>query len=677
MKSKITSEIFTVSNIHCVKCIKKIEKALLQLEGIYKVNTNLFLKQTKVYYDSMLIDSGKILSTLKSYGFACEVYGFKWIGLFITVLCVFIAQNFGKILYKNLLSDLFLASIPVFLVFTKLRKKKLLVGDNFVINGAIVSYLLGLLLFCSNYSNRSEITSYLEMSSVIILFVFFGKFLEECIKLKNAKIIKILQTNEFKENEKSFSLDNVNLNIGDIILIEKGVFIPADGFVYKGETFVNESNLTGEFSLMHKKTSSLIYAGTTNISHPFYLKITNLPKNTYMGRILNLLQDANFSYSYENRLFLYFTYSVNYFTILLFFFHLLVNIFYKNKFSLFYAIKSSLSVLVISCPCVFSIAIPITFLMFNYELLTKGIIIKDVNPLFKKIKYIMFDKTGTLTEGKLNVIDYKITKYDEEFVFNMIRLIEEKEDHPVAKALFYFTNENLKSKIQMKLKNKKYFSSLGIEGEIEFKEKIFKIKIGKESFVIKNIRDNNKTFISINEEFTGYFILGDKIRNESLECINKLKEMNFYCIMLTGDTEERSKNVNKLLNMHKMYANLTAEEKMRIILQYKTKGGVLMIGDGINDAPAIKASDLGVSISKINNTANIIFLKEDLSLIIYFLKMKKKLTKKIKISLFFSIFYNLISIPLASGLFYNITPKTSCLFMLLSSLSVILNSFIK
>lgn len=682
-KSRIVSDIFTIQNITCYQCSEKIKKALIDIEGIYKVRVNLFLKQSKICYDANLIDYNKIISILKSYGFKCEKYEYKWSGLFYINLCVFILQNFVNILYYNLLTNFILSFIPVLLVILKVNNKKLLSSDSFILNGAFASYILAMFSLW-DYNNAKETTSLLDTATTIILFVFLGKFLQETIQIKNTKILKLIQNNNFIKGKNTFTntSNKSEINIGDILLIEEGSYIPADGIVYKGSTYINEANLTGECNLIYKKQGSFIYAGTQNISKSFYLKVENLAKDSFISRIHKFIEENSFNFIYESKIFSNFTRNIKYFSFVIFNINIVIRLLKKESFILFNSFKAALSVVIIACPCAFSIAIPMAFLIFNYDSLRKNILIKDINPLLKNVNYIFFDKTGTLTEGKFTVSEYKIFYNDKSLILQLIRTIEKEEDHPIGRALFFFSNELVinDKQIPVALHKKHYFSSLGIEAILEVNKNIYHIKIGTDIFVTKTKKDSNKTYVSLNNILVGYFVLSDKLREESIECINKLRSMNYYCAVITGDKKENAQKTCEKLNLNHIFFNASSEEKMKIINEYKKKGNVLMIGDGINDSAALSVSDIGISFSRFNTLANIVFLKEDLNLLVDLLIMKKKLTRKVNLNILLSCVYNFISIPFATGLFYkwniHVSPNVSCYIMMISSLSVIINTLL-
>jgi Cu2+-exporting ATPase len=503
------------------------------------------------------------------------------------------------------------------------------------------------------------------------------------------ELVKIMPTfAHLLKNNEIIDIPISNLKKGDIVLVRPGEKIPSDGIVIEGESFVNEALLTGESKPIHKKIGDNVIGGAINKEGMLKIKIEKIGDETYISQVIKLVKQAQESKSRTQDL-------ANKAAALLFYIALITGIItYLVWFfigNIDFALERSVTVMVIACPHALGLAIPLVVALSTSITAKSGILIRDRKAfeMIRNIDIIVFDKTGTLTIGNFGVSDIVSFIPKDDFL-KLSASIEINSEHIIAKAIVEYVKE---TGIEIpQVEEFKAIPGKGVYGKVFGKEvyiggpnllKDFKIEI--EDKRIKNLQEQGKTivFTIIDGKLAGAFALSDKIRKESYEAIKKIKENGIKVYMLTGDAEEVAKWVAKELDIDYYFAQVLPNEKAEKIKSLKEKGyKVAMVGDGINDAPALVTADVGIAIGAGTDvaieSADIILVKNDPRDVVKIINFSQKTYSKMVQNLWWAAGYNIITIPLATGILYNfgivISPAIGALIMSLSTIIVALNS---
>ena len=478
------------------------------------------------------------------------------------------------------------------------------------------------------------------------------------------------------------------LNAGDLVLVRPGEKIPSDGVVAEGESFVNEALLTGESKPVHKEKEDEVIGGAINGESVLKVRIERTGEETYLAQVIKLVRQAQESKSRTQDL-------ANRAAALLFYAALGVGIVTFVVWSLVastdVALTRTVTVLVIACPHALGLAIPLVVALSTSITAKSGILIRDRKAfeMIKDVTAVVFDKTGTLTEGKFGVSDI-VAYIPEEKLLSLTASVELNSEHIIAKAIVSYTSEK-----GLKIPNAEDFRALpgkGAYGKVSRKEvhvgspsllEEMKIEINDER--IKALQEQGKTvvFTVVDGKLAGAFALADRIRKESREATAKLKELGLKVYMLTGDSEEVARWVAKELGIDEYFAQVLPDQKAEKIKALKAKGyKVAMVGDGINDAPALVTADVGIAIGAGTDvaieSADIILVKNDPRDVPKVRDLSQKTYSKMTQNLWWATGYNIIAIPLAAGVLYNfgvlLPPAVGALVMSLSTVIVALNS---
>jgi Cu2+-exporting ATPase len=478
------------------------------------------------------------------------------------------------------------------------------------------------------------------------------------------------------------------LNAGDLVLVRPGEKIPSDGVVAEGESFVNEALLTGESKPVHKEKEGKVIGGAINGEGVLKVRIEKTGEETYLAQVIKLVRTAQESKSRTQDL-------ANRAAALLFYAALGAGIITFAVWALVsstdVALTRTVTVLVIACPHALGLAIPLVVALSTSITAKSGILIRDRKAfeMIKDVDAVVFDKTGTLTEGKFGVSDV-VAYISEEKLLALTASVELNSEHIIAKAIVGYANEK-----GVKIPNAKDFKALpgkGAYGKVTRNEvhvgspgllEGMKIEVNDEK--IRTLQEQGKTvvFTVVDGKLAGAFALADKIRKESKEATAKLKELGLKVYMLTGDSEEVAKWVAKELGIDEYFAQVLPDQKAKKIKALKEKGyKVAMVGDGINDAPALVTADVGVAIGAGTDvaieSADIILVKNDPRDVSKVMDFSQKTYSKMAQNLWWAAGYNIISIPLAAGVLYNfgilLPPAVGALVMSLSTVIVAFNS---
>ena len=526
---------------------------------------------------------------------------------------------------------------------------------------------------------------YFDSSAMIITLILLGKYFETnaksntfgaIMKLMDLKADYAIVIEDNREVKKNIE----DVKIGDIVLVKPYEKIPVDGIIVYGSSSVNQAMITGESVPVEKGVGDSVIGATNNIEGVLKVEVKSTVENSVLSKILDLVQNAQTKKAPAQRLAdkisSYFVPGV----ILSSFVTLVVTYIITKDFTT--SLLNSCAVMVIACPCSLGLATPTAIMSGTGVAAQNGILIKSGEVLEKihKMDSIIFDKTGTLTTGKLKVVEIKNnTNLSEDEFLSVICSLEKNTDHPIAKSIVSYCNE--KNVKELDVSDLKVIAGMGIQatynGEEIFigKRKYIEEKIGQLEINIEN--ELLTIFISIGNKFAGYVVLEDEISHNAYEIINKLKEKNIDVFMITGDSEVVARKVANKLGINNVLYEVMPNEKSQKVVELQKQGKVVaMVGDGINDAPALASADIsfamGTGTDIAMETSDITLMNGNLSTLLNSINISEQTLKVIKQNLFWAFFYNVIAIPFAA--FGYLNPMLAGFTMSFSSVSVVLNS---
>ena len=538
---------------------------------------------------------------------------------------------------------------------------------------------------------------WLEMRSVMGA----SRALEELVKIMPSVA-------HLKKNGETVDVSVDQLKIGDRVLVKPGEKIPVDGTVVEGTSSVNESMLTGESKPVTKKPGNEVIGGSINGEAAFVVEVKKTGKDTYLNQVVELVRTAQESKSktqdLANRAAMYLTIialTAGALTFILWSF---------SGQELVFALERAVTVMVITCPHALGLAIPLVVAVSTSIAAKSGLLIRDRQAFEKarSLEAVIFDKTGTLTEGRFGVTDIVSLsdeaddtneKMDDKKILRLAASLEASSEHPIARGILESAREKGVEPVQVEK-----FSSIpgkGIEGIIEGKkflvvspgyleEKGISLNDGKiesekiESEKIEEIKEQGKTvvFLLEGERVLGALALADIIRKESREAISKLKGMGIKCLMLTGDNRYVAAWVSRELELDDYFAEVLPHEKAAKVMEVQKQYVTGMVGDGVNDAPALAQADVGIAIGAGTDvaieTADIVLVKNDPRDVLYIIELSRKTYSKMYQNLLWATGYNVFAIPLAAGVLYGygilLSPAIGAVLMSLSTVIVAINA---
>ena len=560
---------------------------------------------------------------------------------------------------------------------------------------------LALLDFQYDLAHQLSMNMYFESAGMILTLITLGKYLEDKTKKKTSsaitKLMKLtppIATRLINNREETISIDKVQLN--DILIVKAGSSIPVDGIITQGHGVIDESAITGESIPSEKTSGQKVIGGTINQSGYFQMKVTKIGKDTTLAQIINLVNDATSSKAPIAKL----ADTISgYFVPIIITLALITTITWLLLGqSLEFALSIGICVLVISCPCALGLATPTAIMVGSGKGAVNGILIKSAQALeqAKDISSIILDKTGTITQGKPTVTDiFTLNNTPFQHLLNIAFSLEKLSAHPLSFAISQTAKDyNISS---LSTTNFQEIIGKGLSGIINNKLCLAGNQALLESNNISNpqainlgkelsIQGKTPIYIVENNVILGIIALADTIKSSSFYAIKELQNLNINIFMLTGDNEITAKHIAQKLNISSknVIANALPQDKEQLVRTLQQKGHlVAMVGDGINDAPALARSNVGIAIGAGTDiaidSANIILMKNDLNDVVSTIKLSKAVVKNIKENLFWAFFYNIISIPIAMGIFYfswglKLSPTISALAMSFSSLFVVINA---
>ncbi|HPM40659.1 MAG TPA: heavy metal translocating P-type ATPase [Bacteroidales bacterium] len=707
---------FSVQGMVCAMCVKNVENAIKKLNGVKYVSVNLATQRAFVIANDN-ISFEDIKKAIEKAGYKAtmdaptedliekqfqEAKRNMNLSLYVTIplMLLMIMHMSGIHIPYFTVIELIASTIVIFVTGRKMLRNAWVAlihshtnMDTLLSIGAISAWLTNILAIAG-----LDVLSFGTVAAMIITLNLIGRYIESRMKSNAAKEIRLLislkaTTANVLTNEAIVETPIDAVKLGEIIIIRQGEKIPLDGKIIEGKASINESMATGEPLPVYKTVNDNVISGTIVENGIINVKVEKVGEETFINQMIKLVEEAQSSkvpiQALADKITRYFVPIVLILAILSFvfwffnyelylpFLHKAANIFpwiITDAGALSTAIFSFVATLVIACPCALGLATPMALVTSSGVAAKKGLIIKngEAIQMAKDINVILFDKTGTITTGQLTVVDHNL----DDDVLNVIANIEENSIHPLAKAIVNYVIDKAKFK-KITITDIEEISGQGIKGK--FNNDIFKIgkPIYTENYL--NFLENGETVLEVtrNDEIIGYIRISDVLKADAANTMTKIKELGLITAMVTGDNDITARAIANKISIDEVWAGVSPEKKVDIIRKYQIEGKkVMMVGDGINDAAALKAAEIGVAIGTGSDltieSADIIISKGDISKILDAINLSKLTFKKIKQNLFWAFIYNIIAIPMAMmSLLHPVIAEAA---MLLSSINVIYNS---
>ena len=727
-----------VKGMTCASCVARVEKIIGKMDNIKNVSVNLATERVSFESDKDAIDLKVISSAIKEYGYELVIEGTEsQLNLSSTNKVSGEDDEYYKNLKSEFMFAL-VFTIPIFLIsmlmdykffqsfwiFNHDETRKILLilttpvifisGKRFykifwnnlkhfsaemnslvaIGTGAAYGYSTFVTLFPEViHRDPTNIHVYFETAVVIITLILMGKLLEHRAKNKTTDAIKRLielkpKTANIILNGEEKSISISELSINNEVVIRPGEKIPADGKIISGNSSVNESMLTGESLPVEKNIGDNVFGGTINQNGTFNFVVTNIGDNSVLGQIIRMVEQAQSTKPPIQKLVDKIAGIFVPVVILIAIVTFLSWLIFSPDHSFSNALINFVAVLIIACPCALGLATPTAIIVGTGLGASNGILIRNGESIeiANKISTIIFDKTGTLTEGKPKVSEIISLGKDTRELLQLTASLESKSEHPIAKAILQKAKQEEITLLEPD--SFKNYSGFGVVGLVDNKNVIagninllkeFSINVKKGLSIYNELQELGKTMIciSIDEEFSGILLVEDKLKEDSFDAVNHLRGMNIKTVMLTGDNKKIAETIANQLSISDYRAEILPGGKADVVKEYQMKDEIVgMVGDGINDAPALAQADVGIAIGTGTDvaieTAQITLVKGNLTGVTKAIKLSQKTLKTIKQNLFWAFIYNTVLIPLAA--FGMLNPMIAALAMSLSSVSVVTNS---
>ena len=715
--------ILNIDGMTCSACSSGLEKYLKTKKKIIDASVNLVLAQASITYDDSIS-----LSEIETY---IKEAGFKSLGVYdplkeakknlnkkpliiygiLTLLVLYIAMahmihlpvisflNMEKYPLNYALSLLFLTILFLGYGFDIIKNgyKNLIHKtpnmDTLVSIGVLSSFIYSLfstIMIIKGQTNYVEFLYY-ESSCTIIYFLKLGRYIDNRSKEKTKEAIKKLVMITpvkalVKKDDKVVEVSIDEVKKGDILVCKSGMKVAVDGKIIEGSSYFDEAFLTGEATPSKKSVNDSVIAGSICLDGYILYEALRIGKDSTISEVVRLVVEATNTKApiskIADRVSSYFVSGIIVIALITFFIDMIIGLSFANS------LTSFVTILVVACPCALGLATPLAVVISEGLCAKNGILVKSSETLENahKIDTVVFDKTGTLTYGSLKISKiYNYSSYSDKDLLKIVSSIEDKSTHPISKA---FTKKDL-----LKLDSYKQLDGLGLCAKINSKTyylangKIFdKLKL-KNDYLDdeKNLLEEGSSIIYVIEDKKVLALIGvsDIEREDAKMIVANLQKLSKEVILLTGDNSVVANRLAKKLGISKVIANVYPKDKAKVISDLiKDDKKVMMIGDGINDAPSLATATIGVSISSgtdiATNSADVILMNDKLNNIIKLMYISKRTIKNIKQNLFWAFFYNILMIPAAAGLLtkfgIRMNPMLASLAMTISSLTVVFNA---
>ena len=614
-----------------------------------------------------------------------------WIFTSILAILMYSGMIFGKMLVPKILMTpiMLILSFPILFVFGFHTIKSGIRGffklqftmDSLITLGTLVAYSTGILSFFMVIDDFSGV------SGMIMTIFITGKYIETKAKGRATQEIKKLlelgaKSARILRDKEEVEIPISEVKLGDILIIKPGEKIPVDGVVVKGESSVDESMVTGESLPLDKTIKSPVIGATLNQDGILYVKATKVGKDTFLSHIIKLVEEAQGTQvpiqKVADKITGIFVPVILVVSLLTFFAWL-----YFTSGDLGRSVGVAISVLVIACPCSLGLAVPISLTVGSGMGAKRGILIRKGEAIqtMKEVRTVVFDKTGTITKGKPEVSDFYTD--DDKHLFEIAGSLERLSEHPLAKAIV----KKADLKKYLNVINFKIIRGKGVEGKIgrnnivigtEVLMKDNKISLGKFEEEIEELERKGQTtmIVAENKKIIGVIGVADAIKEDSIVAIRALNKSGYRTVMITGDNERTARAIAQQVGIKEVISRVLPGDKSKKVMELQEKGFVAFVGDGINDAPALKQANVGIAIGTGTDIAieagDIVLAKGSLVGVVKAIRLSRATFSKIKQNLFWAFFYNSIAIPLAIVGVLN--PVVAELAMAASSITVVSNA---
>ena len=704
----------SINGMHCASCAVLLTRALSKSVGVKNANVNYAAGKALVEFDEKLTNEQNLVEIVNSKGYSAsigvdrerekqmresetkELKGLLIIGAALSIPALIIGMFLMDFPYRML--ALFILATPVqfyvgrnfYLGAWSALQNKSANMDTLIAVGTSAAYFFSVAALLGFAQEQ-----YFETSATLITLVILGKYLEAIAKGRTSEAIRKLMdlspkyaTIVRKGKEEKIPVSEVK--VGDIILVKPGESIPVDGIVLSGDSSVDESMISGESIPVEKKKGSHVIGGSINKHGFFTFRAIKIGADTVLSKIVKLVEEAQGSRAsiqrFADEISAVFVPIVICIAALSF----LVWYFVLGQ-TLPFALIIMVSVLVIACPCALGLATPTAIMVGTGMGAQKGILIKNAESLelMHKIKAIVFDKTGTITQGKPKVTDFIVLNGNEKQLLSIAYSIEKNSEHPLADAIV----EYAKSRHAQVLKatSFKAVPGFGVSANIGAK----RVYIGKlqpklnskgSHPIVSKLQHEGKTVavLCINNKPAAIIAIADTMRPTSVAAISELKKLGITPWMITGDNERTANAIAKLAGIRNVFAEVLPQDKAKYVKHLQEKGiKVAMVGDGINDAPALAQADIGIAMGSGTDvameTGSVVLMKSDPLDVVRAIRLGRATIDKIRQNMFWALVYNIVGIPIAAGVFYYsngllLSPILAGGAMALSSVSVVANA---
>lgn len=716
---------FAVTGMTCAACSARIEKVLNKMDGIDTATVNLATERATVSFNPTEVSLADIVQRIEKIGYGAEVYKQeaptdfrkqalrrKKVKLIVSAVLSlpllwtmvghfsFTQWMYVPELFMNVWFQLVLASIVQFIIgaqFYKGAYKSLRSGaanmDVLVVLGTSAAYFYSLYeVLTMDRAAHHMPDVYFETSAVLITLILLGKYFEAKAKGHSSDAIEKLMHLQAKtarviRNGQEVEVPIEQVMLQDVLLVKPGEKIPVDGVLLTGQTTIDESMLTGESMPVEKTIDDAVFGATVNQHGAFQMRATKIGKETALAQIIQVVENAQGSKAPIQRLadkissiFVPIVIGIALVTFI-------VWIFFVDAGNVAKALQATIAVLVIACPCALGLATPTSIMAGTGRAAELGVLFKGGEYLEQaaKVTTVVVDKTGTVTNGT-PVVTHIETTLDEMRFLQLVASSEQASEHPLAKSIVAYSEEKdlpLLAPTQFKA-----IPGYGIEAEIEgdfivvgTKKLMAKYAIPMEEIADRMVQLENEgqtvMLVGMNGQFVGLLAVADTVKKTSKRAVAQLHELGIEVIMLTGDNEATARAIGKEIGIDHVIASVLPEQKAAHVAALEKQGKVVaMVGDGINDAPALATATIGMAVGTGTDiameAADITLVRGDLMSIADAILMSKKTIRNIKQNLFWAFGYNTLGIPIAAvGL---LAPWVAGAAMALSSVSVVLNA---
>lgn len=753
------SQTYKIKGMHCASCAGIIEKTFKKTIGVEEAVANYGTESVKVKFDSSKITPEDLSKKIEPLGYSLMIETAESMGMSpdehaghlglnqskkeklaevadmrtklisaipLTVISIFIMgwdifaqykmvtpmsytvkEFFHHLLPIMATYTLFVVGKPYLMGFFRFLRYGKANMDTLIGIGTVAAFSYSFVITAFEDVLRPYLNvdnTYYDVTIVVITFIALGKYLEARSKIKTGDAIEKLLNLGAKTALVVRSGVEMEVSIkevvhGDLIIVKPGAKIPVDGIIVEGESFIDESMITGEPMPVGKKVGDNVVAGTININGSFTFKATKVGSETLLAHIVKMVEEAQGSkapiQALADKISSVFVPIVLVLAFLTLGLWILIG---TGPLGFSQALSSGLvsfvGILVIACPCALGLATPTAIIVGVGKGAKEGILIKDAATLEKlhKVDTVILDKTGTITIGKPTLVNIEnFSDLEESKFIAILATLENKSEHPIALAIVNYAKEKNISMVDVV--NFESLQGKGIKGKVEGQEYfvgnvklIQELGIKFDAVKIEQYTMQGKTpvILATLDKVLGFVMVADEVKVESKEAVENLHKLGIKVIMLTGDDEKAAKHIASLVGIDEVVAHVLPADKLEKIKNLQKAGHIVaMAGDGVNDAPALAQADVGIAMGTGTDvaieSAGITLLRGDISKLVKAIKLSKMTMRGIKQNLFWAFFYNIVGIPLASGVFFPffgwlLSPVFAGLAMALSSVSVVSNS---